>query len=163
MLGGDRNDYAGQHTLVIGGGGSLVNAENDPSSTGQKGKEYYSTQIEILKSRGIASAALEQLKQFQQVYVGFVRSMESIKPPLAVPVENREDGSTEWQAYALAWSSSYLTAEMLEAERLMTEINTLVDNALPPFYLEISGDEISDYNEEFYQFLIPSIEQETLT
>ena len=28
-----------------------------------------------------------------------------------------------------------LTAEMLEAERLMTEINTLVDNALPPFYL----------------------------
>jgi hypothetical protein len=56
-----------------------------------------------------------------------------------------------------------LTAELLEAERLMTEVNTLVDNALPPFYLEISGEKTPDYNEEFYQFLIPSIEQETLT
>ena len=53
--------------------------------------------------------------------------------------------------------------EMLEAEKLMTEVNTLVDNALPPFYLEISGEKNPDYNEEFYQFLIPSIEQETLT
>ena len=56
-----------------------------------------------------------------------------------------------------------LAAELLEAERLMTEVNTLVDNALPPFYLEISGEKTPDYNEEFYQFLIPSIEQETLT
>lgn len=56
-----------------------------------------------------------------------------------------------------------LTAEMLEAEKLMTEVNTLVDNALPPFYLEISGEKNPDYDEEFYQFLIPSIEQENLT
>ena len=56
-----------------------------------------------------------------------------------------------------------LTAEMLEAERLMKEVNTLGDNALPPFYLEISGEKSPDYNEEFYQFLVPSIEQETIT
>ena len=52
-----------------------------------------------------------------------------------------------------------LTAEMLEAEGLMTEVNTLVDNALPPFYLEISGEKSPDNVEEFYQFLIPSIEK----
>ena len=56
-----------------------------------------------------------------------------------------------------------LAAEMLEAERLMTEVNTLVDNALPPFYLELSGEKKSDYDEEFYQFLIPTIEDKALT
>ena len=50
-----------------------------------------------------------------------------------------------------------LTAEMVEAERLMTEVNTLIDNALPPFYLVISGENTADYDEEFYQFLIPAI------
>lgn len=50
-------------------------------------------------------------------------------------------------------------AEMLEAERLMTEVNTLVDNALPSFYLEISGEKSPDNTEEFYQFLIPPVEK----
>ena len=52
-----------------------------------------------------------------------------------------------------------LAAEMLEAEKLMTEVNTLVDNALPPFYLELSGEKSPDDVEEFYQFLIPSVEK----
>jgi hypothetical protein len=52
-----------------------------------------------------------------------------------------------------------LAAEMLEAEQLMTEVNTLVDNALPSFYLELSGEKGSDDVEEFYQFLIPSVEK----
>lgn len=56
-----------------------------------------------------------------------------------------------------------LAAEMVEAERLMTEVNTLVDNALPPFYLVISGENNSAYDDEFYQFLIPAIEDKTLT
>jgi len=56
-----------------------------------------------------------------------------------------------------------LSAEMLEAQRLMTEVNTLVDNALPPFYLEISGYKTGNYDEEFYRFLIPSIEDNALT
>jgi hypothetical protein len=56
-----------------------------------------------------------------------------------------------------------LTAEMAEAEKLMTEVNTLVDNALPPFYLEISGEKTADYDEEFYQFLIPTIKDKTVT
>ena len=61
------------------------------------------------------------------------------------------------------YGTQNLTAEMVEAERLMTEVNTLVDNALPPFYLEISGEKTADYDEEFYQFLIPTVEDKALT
>lgn len=50
-------------------------------------------------------------------------------------------------------------AEMLEAEQLMTKVNTLVDNALPSFYLEINGEKSPGNDEEFYQFLIPSVEK----
>jgi predicted anti-sigma-YlaC factor YlaD len=52
-----------------------------------------------------------------------------------------------------------LSVELLEAERLMTEVNTLVDNALPAFYLELSGEKNPENVEEFYQFLIPSVEK----
>jgi hypothetical protein len=54
-----------------------------------------------------------------------------------------------------------LTADMVESERLMREVNTLVDNALPPFYLVLSGENSAGYDEEFYQFLIPAIEEKT--
>ena len=49
-------------------------------------------------------------------------------------------------------------SELMEAKRLMTEVNMLVENALPPLYLEISADYKPDYDKEFYQFLIPQIE-----
>ena len=49
-------------------------------------------------------------------------------------------------------------SELIEAKQLMTEVNLLVENALPPLYLEISGEYKSDYDKEFYQFLIPQIE-----
>jgi hypothetical protein len=58
---------------------------------------------------------------------------------------------------------SNLSAEMAEAEILMTEVKTLIDNALPPIYLEISGEKNTDYDEEFYHFLIPTIEDKALT
>lgn len=49
-------------------------------------------------------------------------------------------------------------SELMEAKRLMTEVNMLVENALPPLYLEISAESKPDYDKEFYQFLIPQIE-----
>lgn len=52
---------------------------------------------------------------------------------------------------------------MIEAKQLMTEVNTLVDNALPPFYVEISGERNSEYDEDFYRFLIPTIEDKAIT
>ena len=54
-------------------------------------------------------------------------------------------------------------SELMEAKQLMTEVNMLVDNALPPLYLNISAENNSDYDQEFYQFLIPQIESENLT
>ena len=50
---------------------------------------------------------------------------------------------------------------MVESERLMTEVKTLVDNALPPFYLVLSGENNAGYDDDFYQFLIPTIEEKT--
>ena len=56
-----------------------------------------------------------------------------------------------------------LAAEIMEAEKLMTEVNTLVDNALPTIYLEISGEKLPNYDEEFYRFLIPTIKDNVIS
>jgi hypothetical protein len=44
---------------------------------------------------------------------------------------------------------------MVEAERLMTEINGLVENALPPVYLDIVGETNLNMDEDFIDFLVP--------
>ena len=49
-------------------------------------------------------------------------------------------------------------SELMEARQLMTEVNMLVDNALPPLYLEISTEYKPKHDKDFYQFLIPQIE-----
>jgi predicted anti-sigma-YlaC factor YlaD len=51
-----------------------------------------------------------------------------------------------------------LAQNMVEAERLMTEINGLVENALPPAYLDIVGDTNLNLDEDFIDFLIPTNE-----
>jgi hypothetical protein len=51
-----------------------------------------------------------------------------------------------------------LAQNMIEAERLMTEIDGLVENALPPVYLEIVGETDLNPDEEFLEFLIPTAE-----
>ncbi|MGD9363549.1 MAG: hypothetical protein PVH85_32095 [Desulfobacterales bacterium] len=48
-------------------------------------------------------------------------------------------------------------SELMEAKRLMMEVDMLVENALPPLYLEITAEYKPDYDKEFYQFLIPQI------
>ncbi len=51
-----------------------------------------------------------------------------------------------------------LAQDMVEAERLMTEINVLVENALPQVYLDIVGETNLKLNEDFMDFLIPPTE-----
>ncbi len=51
-----------------------------------------------------------------------------------------------------------LARNMVEAERLMTEIDMLVENALPPVYLEIVGETDLNPDDEFLEFLIPDTE-----
>jgi hypothetical protein len=49
-----------------------------------------------------------------------------------------------------------LAQDMVEAERLMTEINGLVENALPPVYLDIVGETNLNIDDDFIDFLIPT-------
>jgi predicted anti-sigma-YlaC factor YlaD len=49
-----------------------------------------------------------------------------------------------------------LAQNMVEAERLMTEINVLVENALPQVYLDIVGETNFNTDEDFIDFLIPT-------
>ena len=56
-------------------------------------------------------------------------------------------------------SDGNLAQNMIEAERLMTEIDVLVENALPPVYLEIVGETDLNPDEEFLEFLIPVPEE----
>jgi hypothetical protein len=51
-----------------------------------------------------------------------------------------------------------LGQNMVEAERLMTEVDGLVENALPPVYLKIVGETDLNPDEEFLEFLIPDPE-----
>jgi len=51
-----------------------------------------------------------------------------------------------------------LAQNMVEAERLMTEINVLVENALPQVYLDIVGETNLNFDEDFIDFLIPTNE-----
>ena len=48
-----------------------------------------------------------------------------------------------------------LAQNMLEAEKLMSEVNVLVENALPPVYLDIVGETDLSADEDFLDFLIP--------
>jgi hypothetical protein len=50
---------------------------------------------------------------------------------------------------------------MVEAERLMTEVNVLVENALPPVYLDIVGETNLNTDKDFIDFLIPTDEDAT--
>jgi predicted anti-sigma-YlaC factor YlaD len=49
-----------------------------------------------------------------------------------------------------------LAQDMVEAERLMTEVNVLVENALPQVYLDIVGETNLNMDEDFIDFLIPT-------
>ena len=53
-----------------------------------------------------------------------------------------------------------LNQQMWEDHRLMTEISLLEENALPPVYFDIAGESYSDFDEEFMQFVVPSIDNE---
>ncbi len=51
-----------------------------------------------------------------------------------------------------------LAQNMVEAERLMTEVNVLVESALPPVYLDIVGETDLSADEDFIDFLVPIID-----
>ena len=60
----------------------------------------------------------------------------------------------------LPGDSANLAREMQEAAKLMAEVDMLVENALPPVYNNISGETAPQLDDDFMQFLIPSIEDD---
>jgi hypothetical protein len=51
--------------------------------------------------------------------------------------------------------------EMQESESFMSEISILAENALPTVYMDITGESYTGFDEEFIQFIIPSINIES--
>ena len=47
--------------------------------------------------------------------------------------------------------------EMQESESFMSEISILAENALPTVYMDITGESYTGFDEEFMQFIVPSI------
>jgi predicted anti-sigma-YlaC factor YlaD len=54
-----------------------------------------------------------------------------------------------------------LAKNMVEAEKLMMEIDVLVENALPPVYLDIVGETNVNLDQDFLDFLIPTSDDAT--
>jgi len=49
-------------------------------------------------------------------------------------------------------------SELYSEDILMTEVNNLVENSLPSKYLFISDEEDAEYDEEFIDFVVPSVD-----
>jgi hypothetical protein len=72
---------------------------------------------------------------------------------------------------SLLWSTMFKTTtedrvemliqEMQEDERFMSEVDILIENAFSPVYLDISGAAEESPDDEFLQFIIPAIENQT--
>jgi len=56
-----------------------------------------------------------------------------------------------------------ITQEKIEDEALMTEVSRLSENALPQEYMDMIGESDEDSEEDFMDFLIPSLEDETVS
>lgn len=72
------------------------------------------TREEFEQNRAVAE---QQLIEFRDAYVRFVRSLDGIQPPLAVPVKSSDDGvhqkSEEWEPYAKAWATALIDGKLL--------------------------------------------------
>ncbi|MBU1712846.1 MAG: hypothetical protein KKD47_07045 [Proteobacteria bacterium] len=54
-------------------------------------------------------------------------------------------------------------SELYSEDILMTEVNNLVENSLPAKYLFISDEENADYDEDFIDFVVPSVGDDVLS
>jgi len=54
-------------------------------------------------------------------------------------------------------------SELYSEDILMTEVNNLVENSLPAKYLFVSEEDNTDYDEDFIDFVVPSIDEDVLS
>jgi ABC-type transport system involved in cytochrome c biogenesis permease subunit len=84
----------------------LPTEEDFRSGTGPDGQEVPETERR--------KKAEEKLRDFRNAYLQFVRSLDSVRPALAVPTPRAEEDAEEpeWQAYARAWTEASLAYQL---------------------------------------------------
>ncbi len=65
--------------------------------------------------------------------------------------------------YSSKEGDQMMSSEIWHTDQLMEEVALLTENALPEVYQAISGEHYSGIDEEFIQFVVPSIEDESLS
>ena len=63
----------------------------------------------------------------------------------------------------LFYKTDIANSELYSEDILMTEVNNLVENSLPAKYLFISDEENTDYDEDFLDFIVPSVDDGVLS
>ncbi len=63
----------------------------------------------------------------------------------------------------LFYKTDITNSELYSEDILMTEVNNLVENSLPAKYLFISDEDNTDYDEDFIDFVVPSVGDEVVS
>ena len=71
------------------------------------------------------AAAEQKIRRFQQERLNFIRGIDSIKPPLAVPEKDAE-GSDKWECFAKAWTNALVKQLIGEETPPATEHLTVI-------------------------------------
>jgi len=124
-------------------------------------------------------------EKLEQDLVRFGRNAKQYSPVpkrrISLPERNRRDSISwfwNWQAASgmaavaaiilvvISWNALFRSQpelpmvatnqELIAAEEFMTEVDVLVNNALPAVYLDISGESYSEVDEEFIDYIMPA-------
>lgn len=124
-------------------------------------------------------------EKLEQELLSFGRIAKQYSPMpkrrISLPEKNRRDTVSwfwNWQAVSgmaavaaiflvvISWNALFrgqpelpiiaTNQELIAAEEFMTEVDVLVNNALPAVYLDISGESYSEVDEEFIDYIMPA-------
>ncbi len=124
-------------------------------------------------------------EKLEQELVMFGRNAKEYSPApkrrISLPEKSRRDAVGwfwNWQAASgmaavaavilvvISWNALFraqpklpmvaTTQELIAAEEFMTEVDLLVNNALPAVYQDISGESYSEIDEEFIDYIMPA-------
>jgi len=69
-----------------------------------------------------------------------------------------------WQGYTTQQHSAHhLVLETQDTDIIMAEVDLMVESALPEIYLDICGESVPGYDDQFMQFVVPDDEIQFLT
>ena len=163
----DKNNHLGEEIII-----RILIDENEVSEAAR----------EHLAACPVCRGEKEKLEQ-DLVRFGRIAKQYSPMPKrrISLPERSRRDSISwfwNWQAASgmaavaaiilvvISWNSLFRTQpdlpvfatnqELIAAEEFMTEVDALVDNALPAVYRDISGESYSEIDEEFMDYIMPA-------